>query len=252
MAIIYPEKIISSFIKQFEKRHKDKAVEIEGILLFGSSLNPETMSKNSDLDLYLIIKNIGKRYRGVMRIDNTEVDYFVNPIEQLRIDFDNAKKNKKMTVLFMLANGNILKDQNGELSTLKNEAVKFLEEETRKQIPEFQITFIKYFIDDYLKDTEDCYIKKDWFSFQYNIHLLLNYLIEVFCNTNQILLLKPKYQKDEIKKKDNTFVKLYEDVEKATMRKEKIKKLKNLSKYVLSKIGGKLSDEWELESNTAT
>lgn len=249
MTVIDPEKIINKFIKQFTDKHKDKIIEIEGVLLFGSSLNPATMSKKSDVDLYIVIRNIGKRYRGVQRIDNIEVDYFINPAEQLKKDLETAKKNSKKTVIFMLAEGKILRDDHGDLHRMKKEAVKYLEDEAKKSPQKFQIIFTKYFIDDFLKDIEDDYENEDWFAFQYDTHLLLNYLIDSLCSMEKILITKPKYLKGKIAKNNGDFIRLYEEIEKTTDHKKRIDKLKKISKYVLNKIGGRLPDDWEMESD---
>jgi len=242
--------IIHNFIADFQKQHPEDSIIVEGILLFGSFVNPKNLSKNSDMDLYLVIKNKGYRYRGVKLIDNIEVDYFVNPWQQLRKDFEDAKSNIKKTGLYMLAEGKILLDKNDNLKKLKQESKQYIKSELKKPTSDVLITFFKYFIDDYLKDIEDSYQKKQWFAWQYNMDLLLNYLIESFCKKNQIELVKPKYQKDKIAKQDKRFVKLYEDFVKTDSRDKKMQRIKKFSSYVIENFGGTLSLEWELISPT--
>jgi len=243
-----PNFIIRKFIKQFIENHKEDNIKIEGIILFGSYAYPKKISKNSDLDLYLVIKNNGKRYRGIKYIDNVEVDYFINPFIQLESDFENAINSSKKTIIFMLADGKILKDSGNKINKLKKRAKELIKKENKQGLPKFMLTFVKYFIDDYLKDIKDNYNEKDFFAWQYNKNLLLNYLIEVFCKNKKILLVKPKYQKEEIKKRDQNFVKLYESISNEKNNQEQMAKIKKLSEYVLDSLGGKLPREWESES----
>lgn len=245
------DKIIEEFIQQFKQKHDKDNINVDGVLLFGSYIKPSQISKLSDLDLYIVIKNNGKRYRGIACIDNIEVDYFVNPIELLKKDFEQALKAPKKTVVFMLAEGQIIQDSNKQLSELQSEAlqaIKTLEKEQAQALPDFMITSTKYFIDDFLKDIRDNYDESDFFALEYNFNLLMNYLLESFCRQKGILLVKPKYQKDKIQKIDSRFVLLFEEVSDAKSKKERMKKIKRLSDYVLDSLGGKLPKEWELES----
>lgn len=242
------ELIIKKFINQFQTKHKKDNVIIEGVLLFGSYLNPNTISRNSDLDIYIVIENNGKRYRGITRVDNIEVDYFINPIDQLENDLRQSVKSSKKTIQFMLADGKILKDKSRQLEKLQKEAVNMIEKEKKQKMSNIEIIFGKYFVDDFLKDIQDNFEEKDYFALQYNINLLLNYLIELFCKNRGILLVKPKYQKNKIKKIDPHFIKLFENVAMTGDMEEKLKKLKKVSDYVLDDLGGRLPDEWEIES----
>lgn len=244
------EIIIEKFINQFQTRHCKNNIIIEGVLLFGSYLNPNQLSRNSDLDVYVIIKNNGKRYRGIARIDNVEVDYFINPIKQLRNDLKQNLKSSKKTIVFMLAEGKILKDKYRQLEKLQKEAINILKKEKKQKISNSEIIFIKYFIDDFLKDIQDNYEEKDYFALQYNINLLLNYLIESFCKNKGILLVKPKYQKNKIKEVDSHFIELFKEIVMTENMGRKIKKIIKLSDYVLDGLGGRLPVEWEMESAT--
>lgn len=245
------EQIIKNFINQFKTKHSKDNIEVIGILGFGSSFNQKNLSPNSDLDIYIVIKNIGKRYRGIMLIDNIEIDYFINPIEQLKADWEKVR-NKiviKKTIAYMLKDGKIILDQNNELKKMQEEARKFLKDELKiNGISDYMLVLGKYFIEDYLKDIEDSLIDKNIFSWQYNANSLLNYLIEVFCQFHRIPLVKLKYQGMEIAKRDKKFIELYKLIAKTSSIKEKSKRIKKLALYCLESLGGKLPREWELES----
>jgi hypothetical protein len=115
-------KIINKFIKQFKTKHHGDNIEIVGILGFGSRFSKKKLGANSDLDVYVVIENIGKRYRGIMIIDGVEVDYFVNPIEQLRLDWGRVKNNAstKKTAAYMLRDGKIILDHVGQLAKINS------------------------------------------------------------------------------------------------------------------------------------
>lgn len=244
--------IIKKFINRLKIKHPNDKIEVNGILGFGSSFNKKKLNPNSDMDIYLVIKNIGKRYRGIMLVNGVEVDYFVNPIKQLKADWRKVKNKftTRKTAAYMLRDGEIILDQNNELKKLKEEARKFLEKDLEYgRMSSSTLVTSKYFINDYLGDIEDSIRGGDAFSFQYNISSLLNYLIEVFCQFHKIPLVKQKYQGTEIAKRDKKFVELYESVSEAFSKGEKFNRIKNLVSYSLESLGGKLPKEWELESS---
>ncbi len=243
--------IINKFIDQFKIKHSNYKIEIVGIFGFGSRFEQKTVYPNSDLDIYLVIKNIGKRFRGITHIDKIEIDYFVNPIEQLKTDWEKVKNGAvvKKTIAYMLKDGKIILDSNNELKNLQAQAKKFLKDELKNNnLTKSTIISVKYFIEDYIKDIEDSLSNNDIFSWQYNTTSLLNYLIEVFCRFHKISLVKQKYQGAEIAKQDKKFVKLYEAIATASSREVKFKKIQNLVLYCLKSFGGKLPEEWEIES----
>lgn len=241
---------INKFISQFKARHPKDDIVVIGILGFGSGFSQKKIPLNSDLDVYIVIKDIGKRYRGVMFVGGIEVDYFVYPAKQLRADWKKVKSGAlpKQTFAYMLRDGKILLDQNNALKKLRAEAKEFLKNKLSKNgMPHPLLIINKYFINDYTKDIEDSLRDKDMFSWQYNTSLLLNDLIVVFCQYHNIPLVKPKYQSREIAKKDTKFVALYESIAKDVPIEEKIKRIKKLALYCLESLGGPLPREWELE-----
>lgn len=245
--------IINEFIKQFKIRHDKDDIKVIAILCFGSSMKRKKIRANSDLDLYVVIKNIGKRYRGIMIVDGVEVDYFVYPLEQLKADWDKVKSkiNPRRTVAYMLSGGKIILDKNGRIKKLQAEAREFLKNELNNNgVPPPLLTINKYFINDYLRDIEDSMRDKDIFSWQYNASLLLNNLIDIFCQFHKIPLVKPKYQSQEIAKKDKKFVELYGSIARPASTKERTERIKKLALYCLESLGGQLPREWELERVT--
>jgi hypothetical protein len=181
-------------------------------------------------------------------VDGVEIDYFVNPIEQLQKEFEIAKKSQKKTVLFMLANGKILQDKENQLQELQTEAIKIIKNGPDK-MSKYQIHMAKYFISDYMNDIKDANDEEDDFSWQRNIDLLLDYLVETICKFHRIYITKPKYQKEELEKVDVKFVELYEKIANTNSKEEKQKSIEELAHYVVRELGKDLDKEWEIVSD---
>ncbi|MBI2050543.1 MAG: hypothetical protein HYT31_01940 [Parcubacteria group bacterium] len=241
--------ILDEFIGQFKRKHPKDNIRVLAMLGFGSSFSNKKIRANSDLDLYIVIKDIGKRFRGVMRINGIAVDYFAYPLKQLKADWKKVKNRTapRLTIAYMLRDGHIILDQNHALRKLRIEAKKFLQHELKNSaIPPNLLVINKYFVNDYLKDIEDSLRDGDAFAWQYNVNLLFKDLIDIFCQFHKIPLVKPKYQKMEIAKRDKKFVRLYESVAGAPSPKEKTKRINALARYCLKTMGGPLPREWEL------
>ena len=256
--------IVDKFLQEFAVKHSD--VEVESILVFGSVLCEEYFYERSDIDLYIVIKNNGKRYRGIMIIDDREVEYFVNPIEQLNDDFENAIKipasaqnrsvsgqagmmsSSQMTILNMLVDGELLQDKDGQVAELQKKAQDIVNVDGEK-MSNYQIHMAKYFINDYVNDLKDSYDNKEDFAWQRNVDLLLNYLVETVCAFHQMHITKEKYQKEELGKVDKEFVTLYEKIANTNFKKEKQESIQKLAQYVIEKLGGDLEKEWEIISD---
>ncbi len=247
--------IVDKFLQEFAVKHSD--VEVESILVFGSVLCEEYFYERSDIDLYIVIKNNGKRYRGIMIIDDREVEYFVNPIEQLNDDFENAIKipasagmtnHSQMTILNMLVDGELLQDKDGQVAKLQKRAQNIVSAGGKK-MSDYQIHMAKYFINDYVNDLKDSDDNMTDFAWQRNVDLLLNYLVETVCAFHQIHITKAKYQKEELGKVDKEFVTLYEKIANTNFKKETQESIQKLAQYVIEKLGGDLEKEWEIISD---
>lgn len=246
--IIMFESIVDAFLKKFKKKHSKEKIDILAILGFGSSFNVGEIKPNSDLDLYIVIGNNGKKYRGVMFADGVEVDYFAYPLEQLEYDWKKVRsgENPRLTVAYILGDSRLIFDPYSKLKEIRREAKLFLKKDVSKKLTRPYLTISKYFIKDYLKDIEDNLRDGDVFSWQYNVSLLLNDLINIFCQFHGIPLVKAKYQGSEIAKKDKNFVRIYELIANSSSLKRRTEAIKKLASYCLKKIGDPLPNEWEL------
>ncbi|MFA5270496.1 MAG: hypothetical protein WC400_02745 [Patescibacteria group bacterium] len=231
------QKIITDFLSAFYARHPKDNIKLEGLLIAGSFLDKKKVSQNSDLDLFIVIKSNGKRYRGMSVSNGIYVDYFINPIKQYRQNLLQIKDSSGNTLANALAYGHIITDKSHQLANLQNAAKKIITNTLSQSLPPFRVSLAKYFIEDYLRDIQDNYQDKNDFAWQYNTALLKNYLIEIFCRVKRIALIKPKYQQTAISKKSPQFVRLYDQILTATNRQQEMRHLEKLANYVLDQLG---------------
>lgn len=146
------------------KERFDKALEeavsyfkakegIVGILVSGSYVS-NTLSKNSDLDLFIVTEETGWREKGVKYFNGVEVEYFLQPHKQVEKYFAMESEGNKRTTLSLFKKGKILYDPKSKMSTLVAKAKK-LADKALPKLPKPRIDSIKYFIQDDLKDLED-------------------------------------------------------------------------------------------------
>lgn len=80
---------------------KSKEYKIICALITGSYYSGR-LRKNSDIDLFLITKNMPTREKGVKIIDNIKVSYYINPLWKIKhLLSDETKKLKRPTAEFV-------------------------------------------------------------------------------------------------------------------------------------------------------
>lgn len=235
---------MQAFIKKIKANYGH---DLLGILLTGS-LSKKILSKNSDIDLFILVKDRGKRIRGIEIVNGIEVEYFINPPKQLESDMERERAQQKKITLNIFKDGKILYDKNGSLKKLQKKALLILNE--KSDVSEFNIFSFKYFISDYLKDIDDDLSNKDYIALEYDINLLTLHILEGFCKIKKWPLRKPKYMREDLLKKDRQFARLFENLAKAKRTGGKIRALHRLAKYVLERSGGGLEKTYEIKSQT--
>lgn len=234
-----PEKYQMILNKFIEKYKKDK--NVVGIFLTGSFVHSKP-DKNSDLDVYILLKDSKFRERGNTWISGVEIEYFINPIKQVESYF---KEEKEKHTAHMFANSMILYEKGDYLKVLIKKAIKILFTKDKK-MSKFQIENAKYHIDDMEKDLEDVYKKKDWFSFELISGHLFEELVNSFFKIKGIRQEKIKRLFVYLSSLDKNFSKLLNS---ALLEKDYDKKysaIKKLIRYVESILGGKRKRDWKL------
>lgn len=229
---------LEEFINKYKK---DK--NVIGIFLTGSFVHSKP-DKNSDLDVFILLKKSNFRERGNTWINDVEIEYFINPVKQVEQYFKEEGDGAPHTA-HMFVNSKILYSKGSELSNLINKAKKIMNKK-REPINEANKENAKYSIDDLEKDLEDVYLKKDNFSFNQIAINILNESLKTFLKLKRLNIEKPKRLQPYLESKDKEFAKLYaavlieKDIDKRYV--ETI----NLIRYLEKLLGGKRPKEWKL------
>jgi hypothetical protein len=234
-----------AIIKFLEKEKKDK--NVIGILICGSYIHSK-LDKNSDLDFHIILNNkVKTRERGNTWINGIEIEYFKNPVNQIKHYLKTENGAKAPCTAHMFVNSRVLYKKGNELDKLIKESKKILEIKP-KPINKTDIEIARYFIDDIEKDLEDVYIKKDEFAFELIANKILEHSLNLFCKIKRIFPEKSKRLFNYIKDIDNNFAELYSSAILEKNINKKYHKLIKLIRYIEHNLGGKRPKEWKLKT----
>lgn len=232
-------------LKIFVDKHK-KNPNVLAALVSGSYIH-STPDKNSDLDVYVLLEKAKMRERGNTWINGVEIEYFINPVNQVRYYFETETGNKAPCTAHMFANSKILYQKDKTINQLIKEAKAIL----KKKMPamkKMDLEFARYSIDDTQKDLEDVYLKKDIFAFSLIANNLLQECLNLFFKVYRISREKSKRLQEHLKSIDKNFEKLYTSALIETDIDKQYKNINNLVNYTEKLIGGKRPKEWILRS----
>lgn len=242
------EAAVSKFIKPWYKRG------IIGVIVSGSYVIG-TASKNSDIDLHIILPESAKyKERGNQVVDGFLIEYFANPIGELRRYFFEDRKKGKKLIAHMLSTGRILFDKDASIKTLQDEATMELKKGFDK-IADNKVEMAKYFLWDSLDSLKG--LKEQAspsYNFYYSVHLeKIIDTYSMFCGleTPNMSKLYNLYSDEACEKKYNIELvpdgKFKQLVIKA-IENYSLKVAEDLTNYVLHKMGGFEIDGWKLIS----
>lgn len=234
-----------SALDKFVERHK-RNPNVIGILLSGSFIHSKP-DKNSDLDVSVVLKKSQFRERGNTWIKGIEIEYFINPIEQIKYYFKTEVGDKAPCTTHMFANSYILYKKGNELEKLIKEAKKIMKKGV-SPMGKMEKELAKYFLDDLQKDLEDTYLKKDRFAFSIIAMAILEKSLSVFTKLKKIQKEKSKRLRDQLKNLEPEFEVLYSKALLEVSLEKKYKALVKLIDYVERHLGGKRPKEWKLRS----
>ena len=234
----YPDE--SRALEQFITPYKQNP-NVIGILLTGSYVHSKPDS-NSDLDVHIVLKESETRERGNTWINGFEIEYFINPIKQIRYYFE-TEKGKHTAHMF---NHNIILYNNSkEFENLITEA-KTTVKTTLIPMTSTDIEIAKYFLDDLKKDLEDVLTRDDPFAFHMISISAIDMVVKLFMNYHQVLIMKSKQLQKQILSLDLKFEKLISDYFKQTSLQNKYHHLMKMISYIEKLIGGSRPKEWSL------
>lgn len=232
--------------------------EVSGIIVCGSYItgNP---TKNSDIDLHIVLKNGCKwRERGNKIVNGILIEYFANPPEQIKKYLESDRNKRRKIDAHIFTTGKIILDKEGEVKKLKELAKEYLKR-SFEEAPSFKIEFGKYHIWDMMDNLEEVYNRKTP-DFNFVYHSFLNVIFETYAEfkkypktvENKIyrFLTDKKDQKKYLIHpfQDKKFVAIFT---KAIQEKNKDKMLEIFNKlaiHVQNKMGGFNIDGWKMRS----
>ena len=244
---------VEKFIENWE--HKKDVV---GAVICGSYVtgNP---SKHSDIDVQIILNEKVKwRERGNKIVDGFLIEYFANPGGQNLKYFEKDFKRNRKIQIHMLTTGKVILDKNGDVKKLIKEAEKWDKKKFTKS-NKFEIEINKYHIWDMLDNLEEVYEEKEK-DFYYVYYNFLSTLLDSYSrfigfnsiNANKVRrFLSDKKDQKKYKMKnfpDKTFVKMYLKAMELSDKSNMISNFKQISEYVMKKMGGFNIDGWKIKS----
>ncbi len=258
LPLYYPKminfrKIALDFVEDFKANHN-----VVGALVCGSFVtgNP---SERSDIDLHIILTDeAAYRERGNVIREGTLLEYFANPPKQLRKYFADDYKSGKPMSLVQFSTGEVLFDNSGVLTELKQEAQELLKRK-RPTPPGFKIELWKYTIWDLNDNLQDAFESNaEDFSFVY--HISLSNLFTIYCDfvgyPNHAFRNILSILRDENKRRkylladfpDQGFSSMFVQAITEQPASAQAQIFSKISKYVLNKMGGFEIDGWYLKS----
>ena len=173
--------IVNNFLKKYES---DKC--FIGAVLAGSYASGN-YNENSDIDLYIITTNDNKTIeRGMKKIDNHFLEYFINPVDVINKNFQEGKHNKGCLDIRMLSNSKILIDKTGEVKRLVEEAKQILKNGPEKP-DSYTYQINCYMVWSRFDELDIKYKNKEDLEFNYNV--FLNQVIYSYFQNKQLFLI---------------------------------------------------------------
>lgn len=215
--------------------------DVIGIVISGGFLN-DMIHKNSDVDLWIILKDECDYYeRGVVWMNNIEVEYFMNPPRLIRKQFEREIR--------MPISANIL--VRGKLAYQETQEVEKLIEEARlhlnAQLPPMSDTnkkIAKHKLNDRYKDLEDVVLIGDFLAARLIKNNFVEYCINLFFTIHQIKKDKFKRIQPLIDTVDQQFTQLLDSCLSAEI--EELEKAEKLKLYLEELLGGPNPKNWRL------
>jgi len=148
------DKALWEALKYFKKKRNILGILVSGSYVYGN------LSKNSDIDLFIVMEDLQWREKGIKIFNGVEVEYFLQPYSQILKYFERESENLKRTTISIFSSGKILFDPQNKLKELVRVA-KRLSTKKLPSVPKARVDLIKYFVEDDLKDLSDATENKD-------------------------------------------------------------------------------------------
>ncbi len=113
-----------------------------GVLVYGSSLTGFS-SKNSDIDLLIVLREADNVTRGVKHVDGQKIEYFIKPIEKFLSEGVSFTKRNCPSHIALGQNAYMLYDQGGLVENLLKVDNEFYNKNHEKPKENFNLKFVQ-------------------------------------------------------------------------------------------------------------
>jgi hypothetical protein len=186
------EAVISQVLNRMQAEFRS---DLHGLLL-GGSVAYGIACPRSDLDIYVITR-LPWRQRRTIIIDAVEVELFINPVHQIRQEFQDIDHP---ATFGMFANGRVLYDADGVMAALVHEA-KQIWQQPRPEVRPEALSLLRYVPTDLLKDAQDL-AEIDETAADYLLHLTLQATLDAYYKLQRRWAIKPKHQLRDLAQHD--------------------------------------------------
>jgi predicted nucleotidyltransferase len=226
-----------------DKYKEDK--NVLGVAIFGSVAKGES-DKYSDVDIYIILKKLGKFSRINYIKNAVRVDIILSTFKETNAYLESDKYSLKRITSDMLADGIILFDRKNILKNAIKTAKNNLRQKTKYSKEE--VSMHKYSIDDFLGETQRDVGNNDHLAFGIDSQLLINNVLEFFLKINGYTLPQPKKINSLLNKLDDRLAILVSDFYREGSLELKEVILAKIVDYIYEVSGGHLPDKWHIKS----
>lgn len=172
------EKVLNEFLKEY--------VDDDSILgaILGGSYATGNYTENSDIDISIITTNDNYKKRGNVIIDDIMIEYFINPISELKKYMEDDYNNRhRLSTSNLIGNGKIIFSKGNIMEDLQKEALSYYD----KEFPTPDGTKVKcqkYACWDAYDELKDKVKNNE--SYNLNYFVLLQNLIDCYYYSNNV------------------------------------------------------------------
>lgn len=172
------EQVLNTFLEDYKK--DDKFI---GAIL-GGSYATGNYNESSDIDISIITSDNNYKKRGNVIIDGVMIEYFINPISELRKYMEDDYNNRhRLSTANLIGNGCIIFAKNNEIEELQKEALSYYD----KEFPapnETNIKCKKYACWDSYEELKEKVKSNE--SYNLNYFIVLQDLVDLYYYSNNI------------------------------------------------------------------
>jgi len=146
MPSAYIDHKVESITKSFLEEHIFPTIEekdnLLGVVVYGSSLTGFA-SKNSDIDILVVLREANSTLRGVKKYKGCKMEYFIKPIEKFLSEGVNFTNRNCPSHLALEQNGYIMYDDSDFLKNILKASAQFYNKNRKKPVLDFNLKFVQ-------------------------------------------------------------------------------------------------------------